>query len=89
MKTVWKFPVSRASITRIDIPFDAKIALVGLDPATGGVAIWVQLEKTAEKETRRFRVYGTGQDIEPDDRHVGSVIDRDFVWHVYEMVEPL
>ena len=88
-RVVWKFPVGLQSATSIELLALARVVLAGLDPATGGPAIWVELDPEAPRANRRFLIYGTGQPIEgdggyPSDIHVGSIIDRDFVWHVYE-----
>lgn len=51
------------------------------------VEIWFMNDPATEGEPRRFRVFGTGQPIEPvTARHLASVITPSsrFVWHVLE-----
>lgn len=51
------------------------------------VEIWFMNEPASEAQPRAFRVFGTGQAIEPATaRHVASVITRSgrFVWHLLE-----
>lgn len=91
MRTVWKFPIAIGSITTISIPSDDEIppsrplvVLAALDPASGGPAIWVELNPDAPRIDRHFIVHGTGHEVKENETHVGSMIDRGFVWHIYE-----
>lgn len=91
-RTIWKFPIAIGEITEIELPRLARVGMAGLDPATGSPAIWVELDPEAPRVTRRFLIYGTGHPIEGDggyasDLYVGSLMDRAFVWHVYERRE--
>lgn len=84
-RVVWKFPLESETI--IDLPRDAQVRLAGLDPAGGRCCLWIELNPDAPREPRFFALYGTGQEIDgdfPSPMHVGSIIDRPFVWHVYE-----
>lgn len=85
MRTIWKFPLSVTKVTAISVPADAPIRLAAIDPASGGPAIWIELDEEAPRIERRFWIYGTGHDIDVDSLvHVGSMVDRTFVWHVFE-----
>lgn len=92
MKTVWKFPLNmRGGWTVVPAEADAKVALVGIDPASGAVAVWVEVkeweaspprlgaeavaELTALPE-RLMRIVGTGHEIGDGEAHVGSVTDH-------------
>lgn len=83
-RTIWKFPLSNAGVNSIPLPERASVRLVDLDPMTGIPTIWVELDDSDPKRVRRFLVHGTGHRIEPDEVHVGSVIQGSFVWHVFE-----
>lgn len=88
-RAVWKFPIVVGVITTIEVPRIAQIRPAALDPATGEPAIWVELDPNAERVPRRFRIYGTGHEIEGDGGfpypiHVGSLIQGAFVWHIFE-----
>lgn len=90
MRTIYKFPIAVASMTKVDAPASAQIRLVALDPTTGAPAIWIEMDTSARYVMRRFIVHGTGQPIGgnggfPSPIHVGSVIDRTFVWHIFEV----
>lgn len=95
MKVVYKYPLAPSGYTPVDTKPDAKVVLVGLDPETRRPAIWVEqvvpdrpkigTEPMSEAmEVRYFHIVGTGHEIEPNDQHVGSVIDGRYVWHIYE-----
>lgn len=88
-RTVWKFPLSLDGPTVILVPSTALVILAALDPLTGAPAIWLELDPESPRKERRFVIYGTGHPIEgdggyPSDLHVGSAIDGQFVWHIYE-----
>lgn len=88
-RVVWKFLVSIHGITIVEAPRGAPVKLTALDPATGKPAIWIELDPDWARVQREFLIYATGQRIEgdggfPSDIHVGSLIDHDSVWHVYE-----
>lgn len=98
MKTVWKFPVSGRGWTALPVGPEGKVVLVGLDPASSRVSVWLELPvergprpggevpASLVMPERLFRVLPTGEEIEDAAVHVGSVIDERAgrVWHVYE-----
>lgn len=89
MRTIWKFPLLVTKVTTVEAPRTAKVALVALDPDSGAPAVWLELDPEAARIERLFEIQPTGGRVEgdggfPDDIHVGSVVDRTFVWHVYE-----
>ncbi len=53
------------------------------------VEFWAEHDVRRDPITRRFRVFGTGQDVEPDSLHVGTVIVHGgaLVWHLREAVK--
>lgn len=91
-RVIWKFAIAIRGITPIQIPADSEsppsrplAVLTGLDPATGGPALWVELDPEADRVERRYQIRATGEKIAEDETHVGSLIDRGFVWHIYEL----
>jgi len=46
--------------------------------------VWMEVSLIEPEERRLFVLYGTGQLIDDNDIPVGSYIDGDFVWHIYE-----
>lgn len=95
MRVIWKFPLSMRGWNAVPIGPDAKVVLAAIDPASGAPAIWVEHEpadpaqalgdtSSIEGPRRHFGVFPTGGSIAEDADHVGSMIDRTFVWHIYE-----
>jgi hypothetical protein len=48
------------------------------------ITLWAIAGEMLPVCTRRFRVLGTGHVIRGDMNYVGTVQDRQFVWHVFE-----
>ena len=60
-------------------------ALLDVQMQHGLIALWFLVDTSREEQVRRFRVYGTGQPFGLDDyRHVGTVQDVPYVWHIFE-----
>ena len=84
-------------VLKWDVPVDDHDHLIG-----GGKVVHVACQRRPEvvqvwtEETdesllnvgRRARVYGTGQEIQEGDKHLGSVVTHsgNLVWHVYGKV---
>lgn len=87
MKTIWKFSLSHLERNEIKVPRGSK--LLSVQVQCGRLFVWVLVgEKEASKcdyRTKVVSVYGTGFDV-PDDpgRFVGTIVDGEFVWHVFE-----
>jgi hypothetical protein len=87
-RRVLKYPLKEASIDQyvvVEMPAKAKIILVGHQDHVP--TVWAEVDRRSEipgMTNRLFRVYGTGQPVSDYDIPVGSYIDGDFVWHVYE-----
>lgn len=88
-----------AGYAALEIGDDAIIVLTGLDPVSKTPTIWVEHERPKPPryqdanaparlpdvaKVRYFRVAMTGDDIEPDEKHIGSIIETPHVWHIYE-----
>jgi hypothetical protein len=86
-RVVWKFPLQMRGWNLIGIGPEAKVVLTGIDPESGAPTIWVEHDPEQMIETdkgRAFGVFPTGGTLAADADHVGSMIDRTFVWHIYE-----
>lgn len=87
MRTIWKFPLSLNGWQPVAHGRESKVVLVAIDPATGAPAIWIEHIPPASSDARvqrHFGVFPTGGTIATNADHVGSLIDRDLVWHIYE-----
>jgi hypothetical protein len=83
---VWKFPLLWAEANQ-DMPTSARIIHVGMDPGSDQIALWAIVDPKQEMETRRFAILATGASLHYPERggvHIGSVIDGNYVWHVFE-----
>ena len=68
----------------LSLPKGAVILKAGMDKDKK-LSIWVDVSQE-ESDVREFYVYGTGHLAEKADKQIfiDTVIDGDFVWHVYE-----
>jgi hypothetical protein len=51
------------------------------------VTLWSLGDMAEAKIKRRFRIVGTGQDVPVGD-YLGTVHDRAYVWHIFEVFYP-
>lgn len=89
METIWKFVFELEKSVKLEakLPIGSRVRFVGLDPATGNPAIWVHVKQhDAVKEEKTFVIYGTGHRINAFTDYVGSVIQGQFVWHIFEVL---
>jgi len=90
MKTVWKYPFPIEDRFELEIPECARILTV--DVQHGQPCVWIQVATDRKKETRLFRIFGTGHPIDDDKaegyafEYVGTfqILGGDFVGHLYE-----
>lgn len=85
MRTIWKFPLNMRGWNEVGVGGVSQVVLAAIDPASGAPAVWIDHDPDGAPMARSFVVVGTGHEIpDPDAEHVGSMIDRTFVWHIYE-----
>ena len=73
-------------ICTIEMPKDAGVLHCGTDSMSGAeICIWAEVDPDKPKETRTFAFYGTGWLIPFCARHLATVMDYPFVWHIYEL----
>lgn len=75
------FLVGTTSIIDIDMPADA--ALLHVAVQHDEIHLWALADDTRQTRTERFRMYGTGQQVEGSHRYLGTVHHEGFVWHVF------
>jgi hypothetical protein len=64
----------------------AEMALRDGSPLTDHtIEMWAQVDPTAGPEQRWFSVRGTGHPVPSVARHVASMRDGIFVWHLFEV----
>jgi hypothetical protein len=83
---VYKFDLPLEDIATIRMPKNAQVLYVAVQD--GIPRVWALVSPTAPKETRNFRVAGTGHPIgKTVGRHIGSfqMHDGALVFHVFEL----
>lgn len=88
MKRVYKYPVEISDIQTINLPLGAQILSVQVQ--NGSPYIWACVNPSADSEPRRFRLYGTGHNIECNNllKHIGTfqLFGGRLVYHLFEEV---
>lgn len=85
-QTIWKFPLELTDVNRVTMPAQSHILHVGMQGET--LCLWALVAPEASKVTRVIAIRGTGHPCNIEHtRHVGSVFDRQFVWHVFDCGE--
>lgn len=86
MKTVWKFPIEIVDLQSVEMPANAEILHVGVDPL-GQACLWALVDTHDDKAHREIFLTGTGHHL-PDGgiivKHVGTFNWGAFVWHAWE-----
>jgi len=68
----------------VHMPSGAAIVHVGMQ--RGGIMAWASTSE-GPLVVRRFETVGTGWDVREDAEYVGTVQDREYVWHVFEVAK--
>lgn len=83
MKKVFKYPFHVTTSSTVYIPHGSPLRHVGLDP-TGTPCVWAEVDPDAKPAPVQLFVVGTGHPIPKEAvRHLGSFVQKPFVWHVY------
>ena len=77
MSTIYKY-----SVYQVWFPTGAEIVHADLQN------IWmrIDLNSLSTQEYRQFVIVGTGRNFSNNYKHVKTVIDGDFVWHIMEIL---
>lgn len=67
---------------RVNMPPSTGIQFVGMQ--NGVVMLWGLVDANAPLIERVFHIAGTGHVLPRDPCYLGSVFDRQFVWHIFE-----
>lgn len=80
---VWKYLLTVTGQNTIEMPIGSQVLSTQFQDNI--LCLWVKASDEVDKEERLFYVLGTGWEI-PDDckDFIGTVQDRDLVWHVFE-----
>lgn len=84
MLTIYKYALAILSQQPIRMPKGAKILSVDCQRDT--ICLWAEVDCKQSEEVRWIGIVGTGRRVpEGDRRFIGTVQQRQFVWHVYEL----
>jgi hypothetical protein len=85
MQSVWKYSVSLVDSFKLALPKDSEI--LSLQTQCGLPYVWALVTLGNEKETRKFRLAGTGNLIEENiKKFIGTFqLDGELVFHLFEI----
>jgi hypothetical protein len=89
MKKIYKYSVELTDIFTLDMPKGAQI--LSVQEQYGEPQIWAIVDPKADKETRRFRLIGTGHPIEENTSMMSflgtfQLDNGEFVGHLFELL---
>lgn len=82
MRTIFKYNIERGG--KIFLPEGAEVIHAGLQNRE--MHIWAIVDKDNQVVEREFAVRGTGWEVEPNLKHITTVFEGMFVWHVFEVL---
>lgn len=86
MRLIYKYNVSRAKQT-LTLPEQFKVLHVGLDPVGAGY-VWIEFDPELPRVEMEFVCLATGEHFDQNRyEHIGTYVDRPYVWHVYRKVK--
>ena len=65
-----------------ELPNGAEIVHIAMQGDS--ICIWALVDVREDVGNRKFIIYGTGHPITTAGKHIGTVLDGRFVWHVFE-----
>jgi len=89
-RQIWKYPIPMAKDFTIQMPMGS--VPLHVTNQHGIPTLWASVNPKASSETRRFQLYGTGQDLDPLFlEYVGTVLlAQGFeVYHLFEVNGPV
>lgn len=78
----YRMPFKSELLDAVDIPV-REGDLLHLAIQHGDIHVWAAVDPTTEPITARFHLRGTGSTVDPAWYHLGTVLDGDYVWHVF------
>jgi hypothetical protein len=89
LKTIWKFPVGAKTTVELLMPRGAQI-LSG-ETQNDEPYIWALVDPNAPRETRTFRVFGTGWDVDESEKLqficTYKLQGGFFIFHLFEVIK--
>lgn len=92
MKVVYKFKLEKIDLLRrgvasLKLPKDSSI--LSFKEIDNDFFIWALVDTNADNENRYFLFCGTGMNISDFNikNHIGTIKQKDFIWHLFEIEE--
>lgn len=86
MERIWKFGLLLIDgVQTIEAPISFRVVHAAMQGPQ--LFVWAVVDPMTTMSTHQFHVYGTGQDIDRGRKYVMSVMDHEFVWHVFEVLQ--
>lgn len=83
MAAIWKFQLKfSASMQKVSAPRLGKAVFFGIQ--NGVYCVWAKVQPGEPDRERQFQIVGTGDEIPLNWRHVGTVQNGDYVWHLFQ-----
>jgi hypothetical protein len=80
MKTIFKFPITGRPIL---MALNARF--LHFDMQNGQATAWFEVRTDSTKEERSLTIFGTGHEVPDNAAHLGTCMDGQFVWHLYDL----
>ena len=87
MVTIWKYEIYVVvAVQRFDMPVGSKVIKVG-HQRKGILTFWALVDPDLrEMEVRQFRVLPTGGFVPDNCTYLGTCLDSELVWHLFEEI---
>lgn len=84
MKAIYKYVLNiTPPETVVNIPAGSIVRRVAMQ--NGEPTFWAEVDTSAPKVSKIFRILGTGHEIPENAHWVGSCEDGPFIWHLFQM----
>lgn len=78
-KQIWKYP----AVDRVEMLALSEIVHIGFQG--GALYMWAEVDPNQQTVVRRFGVFGTGQELPENARHLHTWFEGPLVLHLYEV----
>lgn len=82
MRTIHKYPLAFDEDNSVVMPTGSRLVLFAIQ--NGIPHVWADVITGNQNEVRRLAIHGTGHPVGTLSRHIGSLQDGPFVWHLYD-----
>lgn len=84
----YRLPFKSEMVDRVEVPVRRGRPL-HLAVQHGEIHLWAAVDPAGSEVPTEFRLVGTGGKVELDWHHLGTVLDGDYVWHIFSASQRL